>query len=153
MLENITWNMELCISVGCRFGHRAQLFLIMLQKSQQVWVCRLQGFDMKCRGALERRSGNIDLQELLVYRNRHISYSGGIHPQIWLLLSTCFRFLWRTALRECTSLHEPVRVLGRSQCFALLLGLCLTLSLLYLLAAALSLSASHSSSRPPTGSS
>lgn len=58
---------------------------------------------MKCRGALERRSGTIDLQELLIYRNRHISYSGGIHPQIWLLLSTCFRFLWRTALRECTS--------------------------------------------------
>lgn len=85
-----------------------------------------------------------------------------------VVINTCFRFFWRTALRECTSYlsksknitayrrdiaQPPVRVLGRSQCFALLLSLCLTLSLLYLLAAALSLSPSHSSSRPPTGSS
>lgn len=95
--------MELCISVDCRFCHRAQLLLIMLQKSQQVWVCRSQAFDMKCRGALERRSGNIDLQELLIYRNkkhyRHIFYSGGIHPQ--MLLSTHVSDF--SALRECTS--------------------------------------------------
>lgn len=136
------WNMELCISISCRLCHRAQLFLIMLQKPQQVWVCRLQAFDMKCRGALESRSGNIDLQELLIYRNkkhyRKISYSGGIHPQIWLLLSTHVsdfsgEQLWGSAppifLNPKISLHTgetqpsaPVRVLGRSQCFALLLS-------------------------------